>query len=170
LYFVSAGQIDFQVPYSTAPGPALVQVTSNGIPGGSAGVTVQQAAPSVLTWTDTAGSVRAIAQNQDFSLNTSTNCAAPGSYVTVYMMGSGPLNNPIASGAAAPSSPLSQDTLAWSATLGTASANVSFIGMTPTYVGLMQANIQVPAVSGNLPVQVNLGSFASNSALLCVGQ
>jgi uncharacterized protein (TIGR03437 family) len=170
LYYVSSGQIDFQVPYSISPGPALVQVTANGISGGSAGITVQEAAPSILTWTDASGSVRAIAQNQDFSLNTSTNCAAAGSYVTVYMMGSGPLNNPIPSGAGAPSSPLSQDTLPWSATVGTANANVSFVGMAPTFVGLMQANIQVPAVSGNLPVEVSLGSFASNSALLCVGQ
>jgi uncharacterized protein (TIGR03437 family) len=90
LYYVSPGQVDFQIPYSVAPGPALVQVTSNGAPGGSAGITVQQAAPSILTWTDSAGNVRAIAQNQDYSLNTSTNCAAQGSYVTVYMMGSGP--------------------------------------------------------------------------------
>jgi uncharacterized protein (TIGR03437 family) len=168
LYYVSPGQVDFQIPYSVAPGPALVQVTSNGVPGMSAGITVQQAAPSILTWTDTAGNVRAIAQNSDYSLNTSTNCAAQGSYVTVYMMGSGPLNNPIASGAAAPSSPYSQETLTPTATVGNATAAVSFAGMAPGFVGLMQVNITVPAVSGDLPVQVQLGPFASNSALLCV--
>jgi uncharacterized protein (TIGR03437 family) len=170
LYYVSPGQVDFQIPYSIPPGPALVRVSSNGSTGGSAGITVQQAAPSILAWVDAAGNTRAIAQNQDYSLNTSTNCAAAGTYVTVYMMGSGPLNNPIASGAAAVSSPLSQETLATTATVGSASALVPFAGMTPTYVGLMQANLQVPAVSGDLPVQVQVGSFASNSALLCVGQ
>jgi endo-1,4-beta-xylanase len=170
LYYVSPGQLDFQIPYSIAPGPALVQVTSNGNPGPSAGITVQQAAPSILTWTDSAGNVRAAAENQDYSLNTSTNCAAPGSYVTVYMMGSGPLNNPIASGAVALSNPLSQETLPYSATVGTASANVQFAGMAPTYVGLMQVNLQVPAVSGDQPVQVQLGPFTSNSALLCVAK
>ena len=170
LYYVSPGQVDFQIPYSIPPGPALVRVSSNGSAGGSAGITVQQAAPSILTWVDAAGNTRAIAQNQDYSLNTSTNCAAAGTYVTVYMMGSGPLNNPIASGAAAPSSPLSQETLAATATVGSTPALVPFAGMTPTYVGLMQANLQVPAVSGDLPVQVQVGSFASNAALLCVGQ
>jgi uncharacterized protein (TIGR03437 family) len=145
-----------------------VQVSSNGTAGGSAGITVQQAAPSILTWVDAAGNTRAIAENQDYSLNTSTNCAAPGTYATVYMMGSGPLDNPVASGAAAPSSPLSRETLTTTATVGSAPATVPFAGMAPMWVGLMQANLQVPAVNGDLPVQVQVGSFASNSALLCV--
>lgn len=168
LYYVSPGQIDFQIPYATAPGPALVQVTSNGNPGPAAAITVQQAAPSILTWTDDAGNTRAIAQNQNYSLNTSTNCASAGSYVTVYMMGSGPLDNPIPSGAAAPNSPYSQETLATTATIGGVSAPVGFAGMAPTFVGLVQVNLQVPAVSGNQPVQVRMGPFSSNTALLCV--
>ncbi len=94
LYYVSPGQLDFQIPYSVSPGPALVQITSNGVASISAGVTVQQAAPSILTWVDDAGNTRALTENQDYSLNTSSNCAAQGSYVTVYMMGSGPLDNP----------------------------------------------------------------------------
>jgi endo-1,4-beta-xylanase len=170
LYYVSPGQVDFQIPYSIPPGPALVQVSSGGTKGGSAGITVQQAAPSILTWIDAAGNTRAIVQNQDFSLNSSTNCAAPGTYVTVYMMGSGPLDNPIASGAGAPNSPLSRETLATTVTLGTVSGIVPyFAGMAPTFVGLMQLTLQVPAVSGDLPAQVQIGSFTSNSALLCVG-
>ncbi len=75
--------MDFQIPYSVAPGPALVRVTSNGIAGGSAGITVQPAAPSLLTYVDGSGNTRAVAQNQDYSINSSTNCAAPGSYLTV---------------------------------------------------------------------------------------
>ena len=63
LYYVSPGQVDFQIPYEVSPGPALVQVTSNGVASISAGVTVQQAAPSILTWTDDAGKTRALTQN-----------------------------------------------------------------------------------------------------------
>jgi endo-1,4-beta-xylanase len=170
LYYVSPGQIDFQVPYSIPPGPALVQVTSNGNPGPSAAITVQQAAPSVLTWTDGAGNIRAITQNADYSLNTSTNCATPGTYVTVYMMGSGPLDNPIASGAVALVDPLSRETLATTATIGNANAPLQFAGMAPGFVGLMQVNLQVPAVSGDQSVQVQVGPFTSNSALVCVGK
>jgi uncharacterized protein (TIGR03437 family) len=54
--------------------------------------------------------------------------------------------------------------------VGNASANVQFAGMAPTFVGLMQVNLRMPAVSGDQPVQVQLGTFTSNSALLCVGK
>jgi len=170
LYYVSAGQVDFQIPYSVAPGPALVRVTSNGIAGGSAGITVQQAAPSLLTYVDGSGNTRAVAQNQDYTINSSTNCAAPGSYLTAYLMGSGPLNNPTPSGAAAPASPLSQETLSTTATLGTTPASVSFAGMAPGFEGLMQVDVLAPNVSGDLPLQIQVGTFASNQALLCVGK
>jgi endo-1,4-beta-xylanase len=170
LYYVSAGQVDFQIPYSVAPGPALVRVTSNGIAGGSAGITVQQAAPSLLTYVDGSGNTRAVAQNQDYTINSSTNCAAPGSYLTAYLMGSGPLNNPIPSGAAAPASPLSQETLSTTAMLGTTPATVAFAGMAPGFEGLMQVDLLAPNVSGDLPLQIQVGAFASNQALLCVGK
>jgi endo-1,4-beta-xylanase len=168
LYYVSPGQVDFQIPYSIAPGPALVQVSSNGTSGISAGITVQQAAPSILTWVDSAGQTRALTQNQDYSLNTSTNCAASGSYVTVYMMGSGPLDNPVASGAAAPATPFSKETLTATGTIGGTPVQAIFAGLSPGFVGLMQVSLPVPAVSGDVPMQVQLGSFASNTALLCV--
>jgi endo-1,4-beta-xylanase len=168
LYYVSPGQVDFQIPYSISPGPALVQVTSNGTAGTSAGITVQQSAPSILTWVDSAGKTRALTQNQDYSLNTSTNCAASGSYVTVYMMGSGPLDNPVASGAAATANPLSRETLTTTGTIGGASVEALFAGLSPTFVGLMQVSLPVPAVSGDLPVQIQVGPFTSNTALLCV--
>jgi endo-1,4-beta-xylanase len=172
LYYVSPQQIDFQIPYSTSPGPALVQVTSNGTAGIEAGITVQQAAPSILTWTDSAGNVRAIAQNvaQNYVLNSSTNCAPPGTVAVVYMMGSGPLNNPITSGEGTPASPYFQETLATTATVGNEPATVQFAGLTPGFVGLMQVNVLVPQVSGEQPLQIQVGSYSSNSALLCVGQ
>jgi uncharacterized protein (TIGR03437 family) len=86
------------------------------------------------------------------------------------MMGSGPLDNPIPSGVAATANPLSRETLPTTATLGTASANVLFAGMAPTFEGLMQVDIQPPNVSGDLLLQIQVGPFASNQALLCVGR
>jgi uncharacterized protein (TIGR03437 family) len=41
--------------------------------------------------------------------------------------------------------------------------------MTPGLIGLMQVNLQVPKVSGDLPLQIKLGGFSSNQALVCVG-
>ena len=168
LFYVSPGQVNFQIPYAISPGPALVQVTSNGTAGIAGGITVQQAAPSILTWVDSAGNTRALTQNEDYSLNTSTNCAAANTYFTVYMMGSGPVNNPVASGAAATANPVSQETLTTTGTIGGVPVQSLFAGLSPTFVGLMQVSLPVPAVSGDLPVQVQLGPYTSNSALVCV--
>jgi len=40
---------------------------------------------------------------------------------------------------------------------GNAQAPVTFAGMTPGLIGLMQVNLQVPKVSGDLPLQIKLG-------------
>jgi endo-1,4-beta-xylanase len=170
LYYVSPGQVDFQIPYSVAPGSVLVQVISNGTGGRSAAITVQPAAPSILTYVDGSGNTRAVVQNQDYTVNSATNCAAPGSYLTAYLIGSGPLNHPIATGAAAPASPLSSETFTTTATIGTTAATVTFAGMAPGFVGLMQVDLQAPKVSGDLPLQIQVGTFASNQGLVCVGK
>jgi endo-1,4-beta-xylanase len=169
LYYVSPGQVDFQVPYSIPAGSALVQISSNGVAGVAAAVTVQPAAPSLLTYVDSAGSTRAVVQNQDYSINSAANCAAKGSYLTVYLIGSGPLDNAIPTGAPAPSSPISNETLTTAASLGSVPATVTFAGMAPGFVGLVQVDLQTPDVSGNLPLQVQIGTFLSNQALVCVG-
>lgn len=170
LYYVSPGQVDFQIPYATPVGSALVQVSSNGVAGIAAAVTVQPAAPSLLTYVDAAGSTRAVVQNEDYSINSAANCAAKGSYLTAYLIGSGPLDNVIPTGAAAPSSPISNETLTTTATLGSLPATVTFAGMAPGFVGLMQVDLQTPDVSGNIPLQVQVGTYLSNQALVCVGQ
>jgi endo-1,4-beta-xylanase len=170
LYYVSPGQVDFQIPYSVAPGSVLVQVISNGTGGRSAALTVQPAAPSILTYVDGSGNTRAVVQNQNYTINSATNCAAPGSYLTAYLIGSGPLNHPIATGAAAPSTPLSSETLTTTATIGTTAAAVTFAGMAPSFVGLMQVDLQAPNVSGDLPLQIQVGTFQSNQGLVCVGK
>ena len=169
IYYVSSGQIDFQIPYSVVPGSALVQVSSNGEAGRSASITVQPAAPSLLTYVDSSGNTRAVVQTQNHTINTATNCAPPGSLVTAYLIGSGPLNNPIPTGAAAPSTPLSSEALTTTATIGTASGTVTFAGMAPGFVGLMQVDLRVPNVSGDLPLQIQVGTYSSNQALFCVG-
>jgi endo-1,4-beta-xylanase len=172
LLYVSPSQIILQVPYSTAAGKASVVILSNGAPSAPAAVNVQAAAPSILTY----GNNRAVVQNQDYSVNSVSNCAAPSSYAVAYLMGSGPLDNPIPTGAVAPVTPLSAETLPTTVSVGGSPAAVipaavTFAGMTPGFAGLMQVNFQVPAgSSGDLPLQVTIGGVASNQALFCVGR
>ena len=83
--------------------------------------------------------------------------------------GAGPFDNPVADGVPTPSLPLSRAALPASATIEGAHAPIAFLGLTPGFVGLVQANIQVPKVSaGDHPLVITIGGVRSNSALVTV--
>ena len=167
LIYVGPFQIIFQVPYETAVGTASVVVVSNTLASASAPMTVQQAAPSILIY----GNNRAVVVNQDGSVNAAANGAKPGDVLVAYMIGSGPLDNSIATGADALSSPLSRETLTTTTTVGNSPATVQFAGMTPGFAGLMQLNFVMPNLTpGDYPMQVTIGGFASNQPLVTVSK
>jgi len=115
------------------------------------------------------GTNRAVVENNDYSLNKAINPAKAGSVVLVYFTGGGAVDNPVATGAAAPlPPPLSKVLSASSAAIGGLNAPVHFLGLTPTYVGLLQANIQVPAglTSGDHPVTLTIGGLTSNAPIM----
>ena len=87
----------------------------------------------------------------------------------MYLTGAGPFDNAVPDGTPAPSSPLSRTTAAYSAVLDWTNAPVTFLGLTPGFIGLVQANIQVPRVSsGDHSLVITVGGVASNSALVSV--
>lgn len=164
LLYVGPNQIVGQIPGATATGTASVVVV-NGISSAAASVTVEQAAPWFLTY----GTNRAIVQNQDFSLNSSSNPARVDSYAVAYLIGSGPISPELSDGTPAPSSPLSKETLTTTVTIGGMQASVPFAGMTPGFVGLVQVNFQVPNLpTGDYPIQVAIGSAQSNTPTVTV--
>jgi uncharacterized protein (TIGR03437 family) len=166
LIYVSPTLIVFQLPYETAVGTAQLTVTSNGAASAAAPVTVQQAAPSILTYSNN----RAVVLNQDYSVNGPANPAKVGSTAMAYLIGGGPLDNPIATGATASTTLLSRETLPVTVTVGSATAVVPFAGMAPGFAGLVQVNFTVPNLPANdYPLQVKIGSAASNQPLVAVG-
>jgi uncharacterized protein (TIGR03437 family) len=167
LLFAGPTQIVAQIPGSILTGPASVVVFRDGAAGTAASITVQPAAPTILTY----GTNRAIVQNQDYSLNSSTNAAQTGSYATAYLIGSGPVAPTVPDGEPAGASPLSQETADTTVTLGGNQAKVLFAGMAPGFVGLVQVDFQVPAVpAGDYPIQVSFGAAQSNTPAMTVGQ
>lgn len=115
---------------------------------------------------------RAVVQDANYLLVDQSNPAKPGSTVIVYMTGSGPVSTPPATGAPAIGSPLSYVQQSISATLGTTPAHVSFAGLSPGYVGLLQVNVDIPAslAAGDYPLTITINKVASNSPLIVVGQ
>jgi uncharacterized protein (TIGR03437 family) len=165
IVYASASQLNVQVPYETSPGSAALTVTSCG--GQSAPVSFQVAQAAPYIFPNAGGS--AIVQNRDGSINSAANPAAANSAVTVYLTGIGSLDNPAPTGAAAPTAPLSSATLGNSATVGDQNAQVLFLGLTPGFVGLAQANIVVPTLTpGSYPITITVGGSASNTPVLYV--
>ena len=181
LYFLSAGQVNIQIPYeltTTQQMPIVLSVNNAlTLP---LKLNIVPATPGVLSNDDgpTPPSIQngahIIAQHSaDFSLVTSSHPAKPGEYLVMYLVGMGATNPSVASGAPSPSSaPLATVVLEPTVTVGGQAATVAFAGLTPGFVGLYQVNFQVPtgASSGELQVDVTQNGVAANPTLLPVAQ
>jgi uncharacterized protein (TIGR03437 family) len=165
LFYVSPGQINFQVPWETAAGSTNVAVSLNGATSNMASVSVAAASPGLFT-----SGGNAVVQNSDYTVNQASNPAAPGSAIICYLTGSGPVNQAPADGAASPSSPLVKATSTVTATIGTQSAQVLFAGLAPGFVGVFQVNVTVPSglAAGTYPLTIAVGGQSSNSATISV--
>ena len=166
VFFVSPSQINFQVPWDTAIGTASVTVSVAGGVSNTVSVPVVAVGPGLFV-----SGTSAIAQNAaDYSLNGPSHPAAPGSTIIAYLTGSGPVSSAATDGVAAPLTSLVYATASHSATIGSAAATVSFAGLAPGWVGLVQANVVVPAglASGIYPLTVTIGGQTSNAGNISV--
>ena len=166
----SGTQINAQLPYEVAPGNTQVTVEQNGAASAPFAITVQASAPGIFVF----GNNRAVAQNilpdGTATLNTADNPVPAGDYIILYLTGQGPLDNPVATGAPASGSPLSVATLPYSAMLGSTEIPIAFLGMTPGYISLAQANIQIPRDTppGTYTLAVKIGTATSNGPSITV--
>jgi uncharacterized protein (TIGR03437 family) len=165
IYYVSSGQVNFQVPWSTATGTAAVTVSVNGGMSNSMSVPVVSAGPGLFQ----IGNLPAVL-NQDESPNAPSNPAAGGSFIFAYLTGSGPVSPAVADGVPAPTDTVVQALSAASAKIGSADALVKFTGLAPGYIGLVQMNIVVPTglAPGDYPLTVTIDGQTSNSITISV--
>jgi len=165
LLYESSGQINAQVPWEVAPGPATVLVRTRGAVSAPFHITVQPAAPGLFT--DAAGHAAVI--NADGTINSATHPAASGTIVSVYFTGQGPLAASLVDGAIPPSGQLVNATSPGSASIGNQAASVHGVAMSPQYAGVAQVNVKVPGLgTGEYPLVVAIAGKASNSAKLSV--
>jgi uncharacterized protein (TIGR03437 family) len=95
LLWVQDAQINVVAPWSLTPGQTTqICVSYNNVKTNCLTWPVVQAAPAVFTW----DGVYAAALNQDGTLNSADNPAAPGSIVSVFATGLGPITPPQADG------------------------------------------------------------------------
>jgi len=165
LYFVSAGQINAQIPFELAAGNQYeVIVSANGALTTPQPIQLSAATPGLAAFSD--GTL--IAQHSNGTLVSQTAPAMAGEYLVAYLAGLGDTTVPVPSGTASPSSPLAEPSAAPVLTINGAQSPILFAGLTPGLVGLYQLNFQVPAglPAGNITIVVSQNGQSSNQTFL----
>ncbi len=168
LVFISPNQINAQLPYDLREGEAKIRVATAQGASSEEAVNIGAAAPGIFM---IAGSTRAVAINQDGTLNTEANAETRGRVMTVYLTGIGPLDGDLTAGRAAPLTTLYRAALDSTATIGGREVPLLFLGLTPGFVGLAQANVQVPADAATgtaLELVISVNRQRSNPGLVAV--
>jgi uncharacterized protein (TIGR03437 family) len=108
----------------------------------------------------------------DGSLVSATNPATAGSTVTFFATGLGPVNPPLAAGAAASSAePLNRTVVMPQVFFDGKQAFVLYSGLAPGFAGLFQVNVIVPtgvSSASNVSFSLSIGGIASNGVTIAV--
>ncbi|HTS30742.1 MAG TPA: IPT/TIG domain-containing protein [Bryobacteraceae bacterium] len=181
IQFISAGQINIQLPWEVTPSATSAQVVvtrDDGMISAPANVTVAASAPAIFSIGG-----QAIALNSDGSLaapaggipGIATHPAKigdPGG-LAILATGLGAVDQPIVDGAN--SADMTRNALTpVTVMIGGVAAQVTFSGLSPQFVGINQINVIIPpgTPTGNavtLQIQVN-GTINSNPVSIAVSQ
>jgi len=147
----STSQVNFVVPASIPPGTATISVRAGGMELASGQAAITAVGPGIFVLAGANPSQPGAVENQDYSVNGSSNPAAPGSVVQIFATGYGQLSgSPQVFFADVP-------------------AQILFSGPIAEYPGLWQINAIVPStLSGQIPVFIAAGNLTSNAVTIAV--
>jgi uncharacterized protein (TIGR03437 family) len=180
LYYSSAGQINFQMPFDLNPGEAVIQVERGGQLGNRMAVTIGTTEPRILRF---GIGEYGIVSNNDGTFALPPNISAvpgrattPGAAIVIYAIGLGRTSPAVATGAGAPSAePLARPTASYRVRFGPGFAAVVaepfYVGLTGGFVGLYQVNVFVPAGSpkgAEIPLALETGGVIGNTVHIAV--
>jgi uncharacterized protein (TIGR03437 family) len=168
LFYVSAGQINAQVPFEASGSTASLVVDNGGSRSVAISLPLASSVPGIFTAQYGTGP-GAVLHTSDYSPVADGSPATSGEIVAIYCTGLGAVTPNVQSGYAAPPGSVPQVVEKPQVTIGGAPAEVLFAGLAPGFVGLYQVNVRVPAgLSGvSLPLVLKT-SLASNTATLSV--
>jgi adhesin/invasin len=168
IYYASPDQLNFQIPYETAPGPAVVEVQRDGQTGNSVSITVQSAVPRLLPLGIGSYGIALLGASGTFAIP-----ATPGipsrpaqagvDTVVFYALGLGQTSPPAQDGAPSPAGQIASAEFVIGQTIfaGTGvTVTPAYAGLTPGSVGLYQINVAIPAnsIKGSaVPVYLDMG-------------
>jgi uncharacterized protein (TIGR03437 family) len=167
LYFASPLQVNAQVPFEVASGTAIAEVISNSgialtqLPVGAVG-------PGIFTLDGSGTGDAAVINAVTYAPVTSSQPIAAGGYLGIYCTGLGAVT-PATTTGDVPAT-LATTVVPPSVLIDGQTANMSWAGLAPGFVGLYQVNAQVPAAltSGSHRLQLVVNGAASNTVTFAV--
>jgi uncharacterized protein (TIGR03437 family) len=163
VLYSTRSQVSFIAPYAINGKSAVSVAVEYGGRSSSTLVASPAADPALFT-ANQSGRGQGAILNQDASINSAANPAAPGSIIVLYGTGAGQMSpggvdGQIVGGSPLPR-PLAQPTLV---TIGGQNASVEYSGAAPGAVaGLWQINVRVPAglpANNSTPLTLRIGNF-----------
>jgi len=165
MIYSLATQVAAIVPYEVSGTTAQVTVGYQEQTSAAFPVTVAPAVPGLFT-SNASGSGQLAALNQDYSLNSVTHPAPPGSVIQLFGTGEGQTSPAGVDGKLA-AAPLPKPLQKVSVTIGGVSATVDYAGGAPGEVaGVLQIDATIPAgiFGSSVPVVVTVGDAPSQAA------
>jgi uncharacterized protein (TIGR03437 family) len=158
LFFISAGQINAQMPFDIASSSVQVRVRTDAGQSSPQVANILPRAPRLFTKT-LDGRGEAILVHANYTLVSAAAPASPAEVVVLYLTGLGMVSPPISAGQAGgdggTGGPLNYVNEDVAVTVDGRPAKVSFAGLAPYFVGLYQINFQVPeATAAGMPAIV----------------
>jgi uncharacterized protein (TIGR03437 family) len=171
LSYVSPTQANAQVPWELAgQTQATVTATVGGQTSTAQSVRLSSFAPGIFTM-NSQGQGAIVNALTGQLIGPSIPAIAGSTYISIYCTGLGPVTNQPLTGVAASASLLSQTIFQPTVDIGGVPASILFSGLAPTFVGLYQINVQVPAaapVGEAVGLAVSIGGAASNSVAIAI--
>lgn len=169
ILYASASQINAVVPYSVANAfTTNIQLEYLGAFSNQVTLPVSSTFPGIFSLASSGEGPGAILNARDESVNSASNPAARGDWVSIYATGAG-LTNPASVDGFLASAPLPQPIQSVAVTIGGLPAQINYAGAAPGLIsGLVQINAKVPAgvtPGPSVPVQVTIGNASSQAAI-----
>jgi uncharacterized protein (TIGR03437 family) len=167
ISYVSPTQVNLLIPTSLALGPVMLQLVVDALAGPAIPIMLQNAAPSFFQ----SDATTVLGVHLDGSTITASSPAKPGEIVVLFASGLGPTNpaaipNQIPQ-AAASITPMSSFSMLING-VGVSPQQILYAGVVPTFAGLFQINVQLPAnAPANPQIQIGYaGTFSPSGRVL----
>ena len=156
LFNISPTEIDFQIPYGTAPGIASVIAYDFGVATNTFQIAVLATAPGL-------GRIQNVQDN--YAINSVDVPASPGQYLSVLLTGAGAVTPAVADGVAGPiSTPIPVPTATLAATINGVPVLNPAVSLIGGSVGLLTAGVLIPLAlpyADSYTLTITIGGVAS---------